>query len=38
MTETELSEAAEHEAGTTDWGERRPVVTIDYLPPRHYGI
>ena len=38
MTETELEEAAEREAGATDWGERRPVVTIDYMPPRHYGI
>ena len=38
MTATELEEAAEREADATDWGERRPVVTIDYLPPRHFGI
>jgi hypothetical protein len=38
MTETELHEAAEREAQAMDWGERRPVVTIEQLPPRHFGI
>ena len=38
LTETELHEAAEREASAMDWGERRPVVTIEQLPPRHFGI
>jgi len=38
MTETELHEAAEREASAMDWGERRPVITIEQLPPRHFGI
>ena len=38
LTETELHEAAEREAGAMDWGERRPVITIEQLPPRPFGI